>query len=273
MDRALSSWLQLVGNTQPFMLVFFRVLGLFLAAPLVSSVLVPQRYKALLALMLSAAIYPMLRVRAPAFFDAGGEVTLFQLAGLVAVEMLIGLAIGLLASTPLAALEMSGVIMGHQMGLGLAKVYNPEADYDMDVLGQLLFYVATGVFFAMGGLDLLVRGLLRTFEVTPLGGLHASDAPLDMLLGVLKASFELAMRVSTPVAGIILLLIIVFAAVGKTMPQINIMSVGFAIKIVCGMLILSAAVYAIQGAAAETITRTIHQVLDWAGRAQPAGGR
>ncbi len=273
MDGELSSWLRLLAHSQPFVLVYFRVLGLFVAAPLVSSVLVPQRYKALLALMLSAAVYPMLHVRAPAFFDAGGEVNVLQLAGLVGLETLIGLAIGLLASAPLAALEMSGVIMGHQMGLGLAKVYNPEADYDMDVLGQLLFYVATGVFFAIGGLDLLVRGLLRTFEVTPLGGLRSSDAPLDMLVGVLKSAFDLAMRVSAPVAGIILLLIMVFAAVGKTMPQINIMSIGFAIKIVCGLLILSAAVYAIQGAAAETISRTLQNVLDWAGRAQPMGGR
>ena len=52
MDGELSSWLRLLAHSQPFLLVYFRVLGLFIAAPLVSSVLVPQRYKALLALML-----------------------------------------------------------------------------------------------------------------------------------------------------------------------------------------------------------------------------
>jgi flagellar biosynthesis protein FliR len=96
------------------------------------------------------------------------------------------------------------------------------------------------------------------------GGLRSHDTPLDLLVGLLTSAFDLALRVSAPVAGMILLLVIVFAAIGKTMPQINIMSVGFAIKILMGLLILAAAIYAVQDAAGGTISEALLLMRRWA---------
>lgn len=260
----MQAWQVILEHTVPFVLCFFRMLGLFIAAPLLSSLVVPMRVKALLAMMLSAAVYPTLSLTISPEAFPNGSMDVMTLLPMVVVESAIGFAIGLLATVPLTALEMAGTMMGHQMGLGLARVYNPEADYDVDVLGQLLFYVASGAFFAMGGLDVLIRTLIGTFHNLPVGGLQVGETPLDLLISLVSSAFDLAMRVTAPVAGIVLLFILVFAAIGKTMPQINIMSIGFAVKILGGLLVLTAAMYAVQGAASDSIHDTLIQIRAWA---------
>lgn len=258
-----SGFADILGHVVPFTLVMFRLLGLFVSAPMLSSVVVPARAKVLLALMLSAAIYPSVPVTLAADFAPQGDFDLFMLLPMIVIEGLLGFSVGVIASMPLMALEMSGVMMGQQMGLGLARVYNPEADYEADVIGQLLFYIASGIFFAVGGADHLWRAVADSFATVPIAGLKVMHTPLDLLLGVLSASFDLALRVATPVTGIILLLVVVFGAIGKTMPQINIMSVGFTIKIMMGIGIVAASVYAIQEACSGTITEAIGRVTEW----------
>lgn len=245
----------LEAHAIPFMLVLARLGGLFATAPTLSGLIIPVRFKALLVVVLSAGSYPLLIPHLRP--EQMGELDAFVLVPLLALETLVGFSIGLLATAPLMALEAGGVVMGQQMGFGLARVYNPEADYDVDVLGQLLFFVASGIFFAVGGVDSLLRAVLGTFERVPLGGMAVGSAPLEMFAGLLDSSLDLAMRVAAPVAGIVLLLVLVFGVVAKTMPQINIMSVGFTIKIFAGVAMLAAAIYAVHDGTAGAIDHAL----------------
>ncbi len=257
----MEAWTQLAGHAVPFTLFTSRLAGLFFFAPILSSLIVPMRFKALLVFMLGAAVYPMVPMRLDP--SAAAHLDVISILPLVVSESVIGFSMGLIATTPLMALEMAGVLTGQQMGLGLARVYNPEAEYDVDVLGQLLFYIASGVFFSMGGLEVLFSSMIRSFERVPVGGFAVGQTPLDLLVGVVHSSFELAMRVSAPVSGIIFLVVIVLGAITKTMPQINIMSVGFTIKIIAGLTMMVTAVYAVQHGALETISRTLRLVEGW----------
>ena len=206
MPPALSNFEALIQHAVPWTLVVFRTAGLFAMTPLLSSVLVPARYKALLSVMLAAAAYPMLRVGAPVGPIATDA---FGIAGLVAGEALIGFSIGAIAAIPLLMLEMAGVLAGTSMGLGLARVYSMEADGDTDVLGQMLFFIGASIFLAVGGLESLFMAVLASFEHIPPGSIGAGNAPLDTLVAVLASGFEMGFRVSLPVVGIVMLLIVI----------------------------------------------------------------
>src|SRR4051812_33551431 len=188
----------LLAHLVPYTLVMFRLAGVFVMAHLLTNVMIPAKYKALLVAMLAAAIYPIVqpRLMIPSSMD------LFGLVPLIVGESLIGLAMGAIAAIPLMSLEMSGVLMGQSMGLGLARVYNPEADADADVLGQFLYYVGGGIFVALGGLERLVGGIIESFSRVPLGGFAAGRAPLELFTATLASGFELAIRVAAPVTGI-----------------------------------------------------------------------
>lgn len=251
----------LAYHAVPYSLVLSRMAGLFIAAPMLGGAAIPIRVKTLLAMMTASAVYPAVaaRLSAPAAVDLAG------VAPLYVSELAIGYTMGLLASLPMMGMEMAGTLIGQQMGFGLAKVYNPEVEFDSDILGRLLFYLAFGAFLAMGGLDVMFSVLARSFENVPIGALVASRSPVDELTAGLAAGVELAMRVSAPALGIVLLLLLAFGVVGKTMPQINVMSEGFAVKIVGGLAVLAGSVYAIDLAAGEEVARMLDVLCGWVG--------
>lgn len=251
----------LLDHAVPYLLVVFRLAGLFLFAPLLSSRMVPGRIRALLAVMFAGAIYPAV----PSAVQAAPDTDLFGLLPLVSCELLVGATIGLVASLPLMGMELAGMIMGHQMGLSIARSYNPEADTDSEVVGQLCYYLGLGAFVAMGGLNALYLCILRSFERVPAGFVGGRSPPLEMVVGTLGAGFELALRVSAPVVCAIFLVMIAIGFVMKTMPQINVMSVGFAIKILCGLVVLAASVAVLDQVSGDETERVLIAVLEWAG--------
>lgn len=242
------------------MLVASRMAGLMLAAPLLSGRTMPVRVRAMLAFMLALALYPVL----PGVLHSAPAVDLFGLIGLVVGEALIGMSLGLIASIPLAALEVSGLMMGHQMGLALARSYNPELDAETEVLGQVLFYLAFVAFLALDGLETLFVVMARTFTTIPVGAMRMSDAPLDLLVGVLQSGFELAIRVAMPVCCIVILIMLAIGVLGKTSPQINVMSVGFGIKILCGLGVLALGVALIHNVVGDEVVHVLDAVSRWA---------
>lgn len=250
----------LLASVVPYTLVAFRLAGVFVMAPMLTSIMIPRRFKALLVLMLAAAIFPIV---SPQLTLASVPTDLFGLVPLIVTESLVGVAIGGIAAIPLLSLEMSGIIAGQNMGMGLAKVYNPEADFETDILGQLIYYIGAGIFVALGGLEKLFCGVIDSFKNVPLGGFEVSKTPLDLFVGTLSSGFELAIRVSAPVTAIILLIIVVLGVVGKTMPQLNVLSVGFAIKIIAGLLMLTFALYAIRDAVGDEIVRVLGELSVW----------
>ncbi len=258
MPPALSNFQSLVGLAVPWSLVVFRVAGLFLMTPLLTSVMIPMRFKALLAVMLSAAAYPMLHVTVR---DIPTDT--FGVAGLIAGEILIGFSIGAIAAIPLVMLEMSGVFAGTSMGLGLSRVYSADTETDTDVLGQLLFFLGMSIFLAVGGLESLFSAILSSFDRIPPGSISAAQAPLDTFVAVLASGFEMGFRVSAPVVGIVLLLIVILGVLGKAIPQINTMSVGFTVKIMCGIAMLALGVYAIRQPISQAIDGSLLSVSGW----------
>lgn len=249
----------ILAHVVPFALVMARLAGLVVAAPIVSNVGVPMRARALVAVTLAVAVYPTV----PHADMDPGQTGWMDLVPMLVGETLIGAAIGLIAATPLLMMEMAGVTGGQMMGLGLARVYNPEMDTDMDVMGQLMFMAAAACFVSVGGLEWLFRCLASTFAHVPAGGIGLSEAPLDLLVGIVTSGAEVALRVSSPIVAMVLLLIVAIGFLGKTMPQLNVMSIGFILKVMGGLSALALSTTAMHAAVGDEIVRVLRVVADW----------
>jgi flagellar biosynthetic protein FliR len=241
------------------MLVVSRIAGLLVFTPLLANRSLPRRFRAMIAVMFSAAIYPLL----PASVQIDPHASLFELAPLMLSELLIGITIGFLAGLPIIALDMAGFLMGHQMGMGLARVYNPDMGVDTDVISQILMFLGIATFIALGGLEASFSAMVSTFSRVPVGGFDVDRMPLETIVGVIASGVELAIRVALPVLCIVFMLLIGLGFVMKTMPQINVLSVGFSIKILFGLGILAAAIAAVQHAASDEIDRVLKLIVSW----------
>lgn len=248
----------LIAHAVPFALVVTRLMGLFVFAPMLTSVSIPTQVRVLLAFMMAAAVYPSIPMH---YTDT--PMTLFGLAPLLVSETLIGVCVGVIASIPAMVLQLAGHVTGFQMGLSMASVYNPEFETNSDVVGETLFYLGFAVFLAAGGLEATYAALLTTFERVPLGGLAVSSVPLGTYVGLADSGFEMALRVSGPAMAMVFLVLVAMGFVMKTMPQINVMSVGFAVKIVVGLLATAMALQVIANVAGDETLRVLTVLAEW----------
>ncbi len=242
----------------PFMLVLTRISGVFMFTPLLASNSIPATFKALLAFTFTTAIYPFVpQSSLPESLD------LVQLLPLMFSELMIGAIMGIIMGIPMMAIQMGGYIMGYQMGLSLAESFNPELDTNASVVGQLLFYLSIFIYIGVGGLELIFVTLADSFVTIGSGSFGLQDTPLDLLVSVVNSGFELALRVASPVLGVISLLLISMGFIMKTMPQINIMSVGFSIQIIAGLTIMLLLIGVIGMVAGEEILMVLESLRAW----------
>lgn len=215
------------------LLAVARVGGIFVFAPLFSASVIPARSRIALAFLLGLAIYP---VAAGAWFEGTPPpILLSMLAPLVAIEIALGVAIGLIAAIPMLGIEVGSLMIGQQMGLRFAQIYNPASDTQSDVLGQMLFFLVLAGLIATGGLDAIVDAVMRTFgHVKP--GTAIFDASItDVACGMLHSACEVGLRLSAPVLAVIFLESVAMGYVSKTTPQVNILSLGFPLRIIVGL--------------------------------------
>ena len=243
-----------------FVLVFSRLAGLFLFAPLLSGSIVPRHVKVLLTLTFAFVLYPTLdhaRV-----VPAG--LSLADLPAMMATETLIGLSIGIVATVPLSTVQLAGKLMGQQMGLSVGEVFNPTVEIAADNIGQLTYYIALAAFLLAGGLEIMYRALAETFDAVALGGFSATDVPLDVMVGVVHSGFAVALRIAMPVLAVIFLENVIVGFIMKTVPALNILSFGFPVRILAGLFILLSALGAISQVIGADMASILVIIEDWA---------
>lgn len=232
-------------------LVLFRLTGIFMLAPLFGGTTIPTQFKVMLALGLSFCIYPTLL--APGHPAAVGVhhmlvqgLPVTSMVGSVATELLIGVALGTGALLPMVGLQVAGQVVDQQMGIGLGGIYNPDLEEDSGVSGQFFYLLAMALFVILGGHRVLLSILVGTFETIPLGGFNPDARVTHLLLALLAGAFELALRVSAPVLCLVFLETVAMGFLSRTVPQLNIMSVGFPLRImaVMGLLIVGVGITA-----------------------------
>lgn len=222
----------LLPHVPAFLMVLARMTGIFIFAPVFGSSVIPMRVKALLAIVLAFSVYPIVPAQLPI------ELNVFTLGLAMGTELLIGLVIGYGASLPLIAMQLGGVMIGHQLGLGLAQVMDPQFNEQTEVLSQFLFMVALALFLMLDGHHAMFAALIESYRSVPLGGYRPDGTALTMIVGLLRATFELGMRVAAPVLCLIFLETVAMGFVARTVPQLNILSLGFPLRIMAGLSML-----------------------------------
>lgn len=246
----------------PALLVICRIGGLMIFAPVLASIAIPAQIRVAFTFIVGLAAYPLLaRETLP---PVPLELDLWALAPLVLLEVLVGMVIGWLALLPLMGVQTGSKVMGQQLGLAFSQIYNPASDSTSDVLGQFLFWAAMAGFLLIGGLEHLMISVMHSFEYIPLGGMRIDQHLLDVIVGMLMAAFELGLRVAVPVLALVFLESVAMGFMAKTTPQINILSLGFPIRILSGITMVMLGLYIIDDVMIEAIDDGLVEIHVWA---------
>jgi flagellar biosynthetic protein FliR len=250
----------ILEHVPPALLVIFRIGGLMIYGPVFGSPAIPGRIKVFLSFLTGLAVYPLLAGDA---LHGELQLNLWGLGPLIALELLIGVLVGYVASIPMVAVQTGGLMMGQQMGLGFAQFYNPGIDDEADVVGQLLFFMALAGFLLAGGHEAMMLAVLRSFEYIPIGTFHAGTDVIALLAGLLLSAFELALRVAAPVLALVFLQSTAMGFMAKTVPQLNILSLGFPIRILVGLGVVMAGAVVINDVAMDGVDLVLDSLFHW----------
>ena len=149
-----------------------------------------------------------------------------------------GWAIGLGLGLTFVAVTWAGEIIGQQMGLGLGQVYDPQFGAGGSTVGELYFMLALVVFLCANGHHALLRGVAGSFEALPVLSLTAYAGILDLLAGLLTAATTLAVQLASPLLITVLVVDLMLGFIGKTVPQLNVMSAGLTLRAGAGLAVL-----------------------------------
>jgi flagellar biosynthetic protein FliR len=199
-------------------------------------------------------MFPIVSTRLP------GEVTLAGAVVGVFGELAIGLIIGLGSGLMFAGVQLAGMIIGQQAGLSLGQVFNPVMDTDATTLGEVFFMVALTVFVLIGGHRELMRALLDTYESIPVLSFRFSASWITLMTGLLTSAFTLALRLAGPVLISLMLATLVLGFLSRTMPQLNILSVGFVVRVLVALGASGLALSAAEGALTDAIRDSFERI-------------
>ncbi len=222
----------LIQQAPAYVLVFFRVAGMMVFAPLFGSGRIPRRMKVMIAAVISMGM--IATVNAP---PALPESTWLLVAGLTG-ELLFGVAMGMVMSLIFIAVQWAGEIMGQQMGFNLSEVFDPQFGASGSLVGELYFMLTLVVFLIINGHHWLLRGVHASFDALPLLSIGVDVDLLSLMTGLLQSATVLALRLAAPMLVTMLIVDIALGFISKTMPQFNVMTAGLTIRALMGLIVM-----------------------------------
>lgn len=221
----------LLKSAPTFLFVLARTSSILLLFPFYRFVYFPMTVKIALIGMLTIILVPLVgAVPLPP-----GVLPLVMGLGR---EMLIGFTIGLATNFIFTGIEFAGHIMGYQMGLAMANVYDPANSTQVSIIGRLLGLVAMLVFLAANGHLLIIMTIKKSFDIIPPYSFHLTEALGEGVLGLSRDIFVLGLKLSAPVMAVVFFLNLTLGILSKAVPQLNMFVVGFAVIIAAGFFVL-----------------------------------
>ncbi|RKZ19714.1 hypothetical protein DRQ50_01485 [bacterium] len=153
-------------------------------------------------------------------------------------SLVVGALLGFTVNIVFTAVRFAGSVAGMQVGFAIVNAYDPMSNSQISVISQLYYLTAVLIFFATGGHHILVGAMFQSCIVVP------PYAPVDPAAGAwhllreFSQVFSLGLRIAAPVVVVLLLVSASMGVVVKTVPQINVLVVGFPVKIAVGLVTL-----------------------------------
>lgn len=225
---------------QIFLLVLGRTASLFFAAPVWSSVGIPPLVKAWIAALTALLFTPSVVNGLGGDAAALGEMLKqpMTFAFLMVTQCVIGFLIGFAANLLLIGVQIAGELIDLQIGFATINLLNPLAPQPISLVANLQQFIAMILFLTFNGHHWLLLGIGQSFQLVPLNGSATNAVTLPQLLTLFSGTLSIAVKLSAPALGALMIADAVLGLMARTLPQMNVFVVGFPLKIGIGLGVL-----------------------------------
>jgi len=223
---------QFVNELVWYLLPIFRVAAFVMAAPILSTGMIPVNVRMILSIAIAIAIFPSLTP------DDSVDPVSLEMFFLILQQILIGASLGFVMQFIFAAVVMGGQVIGMQMGLGFAQMMDPQTGVNVPVVSQFYNIIAVLLFLSINGHLVLIQILGESFNLIPIGGVGLPLSAIESLVYFSAWVFSGALIMVLPAVVALLMINMVMGVITRATPQMNIFAVGFAITITAGFIVI-----------------------------------
>jgi flagellar biosynthesis protein FliR len=214
------------------LLVSLRIVPTLAFSPPFTLVRVPVIVRVMVCLAFSASMVAAHPAETTGVYGRSGA----DLA-LAASELIIGLALAIPLQFAFAALLTAGRAIDLQAGYAFAMIADPSSRTQMPLIGMIFAYAAAAVFFTSDAPADLLSIWSMSLEQAPLGAALDPAAPAT-LAAYAGAVFVLAFGGGGLVLLVLFMIDAAIALVSRTLPQMNVLFLGFQVKAITTLVIL-----------------------------------
>lgn len=234
-------------------LVFVRLAAVISGLPIFGSLGAPRQAIIVISLALAVLITP--HVMAAAIPSS-----LFLLVLVLAAEILWGMLVTMGIRIMFSAVSTAGEMMGLQMGLALATMFDPLSRESSSALGTLAIWLS-GMVFLGAGLHLQVIELISlSFATYPPGQMSLDVSIVPALAEAAGHHFALGVQLAGPLIALHFVLNVLMALLTRLAPRMNVFfALGLTATSVVGMLLLEAAMPWLLTVHLDQMRAAVHQ--------------
>ncbi len=216
------------------LLIFARIVGMILTAPIFNQNNIPTYVKLGFSLIFAFVLLPIMKVPPDLQIVNFYELMLFGFK-----ELILGMMIGFICYLFFTIVYIAGHMIDMEIGFSIASVLNPmDENEEIALSSNLIFTMAVLVFLSVNGHHKLIQALKQSFDIVPIGRLNINGMMIEKLISIFISIFVIAFKFSAPIIVAIFLTNVLLGILARTMPQMNVFVVGMPIKILLGMLVL-----------------------------------
>lgn len=224
----------LTNGVFAFILVFVRIGTALTIMPGIGDSFTPQQIRLYIALGVSLVLAPMVAPMLPDPVPGGMALVL-----LLVMEFVIGLFIGTVARVFMMALDVAGMIISMQSGLGNAQLFNPAMGAQGSLVGAFLSVTGIIVLMAMNLHYLLLFGMVDSYYMFPVGSIPDSGSMADLMARALSGSFLIGVQVAAPFLIIGMIIYIGMGVLTRLMPQMQVFMIAMPVQIMLSIMTLA----------------------------------
>ena len=222
------------GQILGFFIIFTRISGLMVAAPVLGDNNIPMQVKVGLAFVMSLVFYPVLA--APTL---GNNPPLLDISLLTLREFATGALMGFSVRILFTGLAMAGEVIGFQMGVGIANIFDPSSQTQVALIGQIYMVFALLLFVVLDGHHLLVQALVESYRILPVGEASATAGGAKFFTTISAEIFIIGLKIGAPLIVAMMAANMIMGLITRSVPQLNVIIVGIPFTILMGLAFLA----------------------------------
>ena len=216
-----------------FLLVFARISMMITIGPFFMIKGIPSPVKVAITIIFSFIVFSKVEAY-PIVVQTELWGFVFALIG----EIFIGALIGLASSYLFTGVQFAGHIIGLDMGFAMSTFFDTSSNSTLPVLSMFLYYSTFLFYLAIDGHHYFIGAIFYSYEVLPQTLWEFSNDTMILFIKLVGDIFVIAIQVAAPVFITLFVTSVALAFISKVVPQLNIFSISFQLKIMTGMIIL-----------------------------------